>query len=230
MPQNSQTPEEDTGLINTIIRKMQPRSIERLILLGLVLVAVILAIAIYNGSRISFLGIKIEASRGESEKLNVSENANKITEHPNLNVSVSELSMISDKYFEPQLSKDQLISRIRNLVENSEELKSFKNQFSFKLLKLELLIPAFGRYIDTRISDEDSDRKKAYERIQSVLKDIGYYNGIIDGNQQVTYNALLKFQMEYNRRTGREILASEDYGIFGYATLEAIRSTHRTRN
>jgi len=230
MSQNSQTSEKATGSISTIVRRLQPRSIERLILIALLLVTVILAIAIYNGSKISFLGITIEALSHETEKPKVPDSPDQTSEIPSPNISVTELSMISDKFFDPKLTRDQLIARIRNLVECSEELESFKNQFSFKLLKLELLIPKFGRYIDTKISDEDSDRREAFERIQSVLKDIGYYNGIIDGNQQATYNALLKFQIEYNRRAGREILVPEDYGIFGYATLEAIRSTHRTRN
>ena len=230
MSQNSQTSDKDGGSISTIVRRLQPRSIERLILIALLLLTVILAIAIYTGSKISFLGITIEALSHESEKSKSPASSDQTSEIPSPNISVTELSMISDKFFDPKLTKDQLIAGIRNLVECSEELESFKNQFSFKLLKLELLIPKFGRYIDTKIGDEDQNRKEAFERIQSVLKDIGYYNGIIDGNQQATFNVLSKFQIEYNRRAGREILVPEDYGIFGYATLEAIRSTYRTRN
>jgi uncharacterized protein (UPF0303 family) len=54
--------------------------------------------------------------------------------------------------------------------------------------------------------------------------------GIKDGNQQSTYNAVSKFQKDYNDLAGKEFFPPKDYGIFGYGTLEAIRSTYRSRN
>ena len=144
-----------------------------------------------------------------------------------LHITTSELSMIAENYFGSNLSKNQVISRIKELVRKADELETLENNFYFKLLKLELLIPKYGRYIDTRIAIDSNDKKEAYERIQSILQDIGVYKGSINGDQQATYDALAKFQKKHNSRAGKDILIPEDFGIFGYGTLEAVRSTYR---
>lgn len=207
-----------TRVIDTIIRKLKPQSIDRLIWLLLILFFVILLLAVQNGKRISFWGITIEPSSHDS--------ARSFSPKGPM-ISASELSMISGKHFDSKLSKDQIIDNIKELVKKLKDIESLESNFYFKLVKLELLIPKYGKYIDTKISVKDTDRKEAYERIQSILQDIGFYKGSIDGDQQSTYNTLRDFQMEYNRRAKKQILSSEDFGIFGYGTLEAIRSTYR---
>ena len=63
------------------------------------------------------------------------------------------------------------------LVRRSKELDALENNFYFQLLKLELMIPDFGRYIDTRLPAENAKIVLAYKQIQKVFRGIGRYKG-----------------------------------------------------
>ena len=101
---------------------------------------------------------------------------------------------------------------------------------SFNLFKLESFIPFYGSSIDTRINDVE--RTSAYKLIQKVLQGINFFPFEIDGNQRSTLEALRKFQEAINKKAAdmeQDIIFKENQlGIFGYRTLESIRSEYRT--
>jgi hypothetical protein len=226
MEESSKASKEDSGFMHSVLRRLSTRSIVSLILVAFLGVTIIFIFAIRNGAKINFWGIKIEGISQDTPTSNDKESTSQENAPSIPSVSASELSLISDKHFGAQLRKDDLITRIKVLVKNSEELEELKKNISFKLLELEIrIIPKLGngKFIDTRIDDNSNDTKEAYKKIQSVLKDIGSYDGPIDGNQQATYNALKEFQSAWNKEERKEVFPPLDFGIFGNVTLGAIR-------
>ncbi len=112
--------------------------------------------------------------------------------------------------------KDQLNSS----SEQAKELKELEQNFFFKLFQLEEQIENFGEYIPIL---PRKDREPVYTLIQSVLQDIDFYEGPLNGNQQATHNALKKFQTEYNEGVSENKKLSRLGKKLGYVTLEAIK-------
>ena len=238
MVSNNNDPKK-TGFLGAVIQKLSPQSIERIFLLTLVLGGIIAAVAVNSGRTIKFFGIEISAVRDETNTPNPDENPSLDTgespddqrESPYL--EAQELTLISDTYFNQISTKKDMIASIKYLVNSTTELNSYKNNFSFKLLKVELSISKFGGssgYINTNIIKDNEDRREAFKEIQVVLQEIGKFEGSIDGNQQTTATAVKNFQKELNAeaQSKREpiIIDPKDYGLFGYRTLEAVRSAH----
>lgn len=84
------------------------------------------------------------------------------------------------------------------------------------------MMPDYGNSIDTSIRGEE--RNEVYKIIQIILRGIKFYQGLINGNQQLTYEAVNKFQEKINKRAAADIF---DPASFGYRTLETIRSEYR---
>jgi len=73
--------------------------------------------------------------------------------------------------------------------------------------------------INTRI---DNDLSETYKIIQGILKDAGSYPGVVNGVRLDTYLALKEFQETINQ-TDSTYFNPDNYGIFGFKTLETIR-------
>lgn len=231
MPEKPPSTENQPSLPSQVLNKLNPTFLAIAILTGLLLLAGIIVLAVYRGNKISFWGINIEAAAAKTKETNNSDVDVEPTGEPKPVtpcIPTADLSLVSEKLFDPKATKNQVIANVKTLVAHSEELQGLENNFYFKLLKLELLIPKYGSSIDVKI--DAGDKVEAYKRIQSVLKDIGYFNGALSGDQPSTYNALIRFQTDYNKRAGRQGIKPTDFGLLGYRTLEAIRSTYRTTN
>lgn len=94
------------------------------------------------------------------------------------------------------------------------------------LCQLEAMIPRFGSSISTS-HVPDQDRKKAYQLIQSILQELGFYSGPINGEQGATQKAVRAFQKRSNDDTKDSSQHIENFGSVGCKTLEAMRNRHR---
>ncbi|HPN34392.1 MAG TPA: hypothetical protein PK843_07760 [bacterium] len=198
-----------------IIAKLTPKLLGGVIALAMVLLAAVLLLAVARGSDVSFWGVQISqpsvALKKEIESLQTRlQNA----------VPLVELNGVIDS----TQSKTAALAEIRRLAAQSDEMEEWENKFSYKLLKLEFLISRYGSFISTTLPG--ADRKQAYALIQSVLAEVNFYQGEIDGDMKKTHESLVAFQNDYNSHMpeGSTIQA---LGNFGYQTLEAIRSRYR---
>jgi hypothetical protein len=210
--------------IRTLLAKLKPEIVGFAAVASLFLLAGIFSLAVYKGSAISFLGMRIEGrtdpvgddaaigSKGQERAGSVS-------------LTIGELSAISNGLVDPRLTKEQLTTVVRALVGDASELRDLQKNFSFRLLRLERSIRAYGDYIDVRT--DSVGRSPAFKDIQGVLREIRYFDGPVTGDQRTTYEALVAFQRDYNRKEGRQVIDTKDFGIFGYGTVEAIRRTYR---
>lgn len=141
-------------------------------------------------------------------------------------VKISDFPLISDRHFKQTATSDEILTTIGHLVKNVEKLDSYNKHYAYKLFELETMIGRFGTNIPTDLREDNM--KAPYSKIQELLKGIGYYKGPINGEQKLTHDALVRFQREYNERAGRDFFDPvEDFGFFGYRTLEAVRSAYR---
>jgi hypothetical protein len=140
-------------------------------------------------------------------------------------IAAEDLTLVSDSYFQENDTKSQMIATIKDIIKSAEQLNIHKTHYAYKLFEMELLIPQYGSNISTLIRDET--RKNTYLKIQELLQGIDYYQGPLNGGQAQTHQALVRFQRDYNQREGSEIFNPDNLGIFGYRTLEAIRSFYR---
>lgn len=136
---------------------------------------------------------------------------------------------------------DSVPASLAQLVDSQRELLRYQANFSFKLFLLELRMGELGGPIT--LNREDASRHREYQLIQDVLADIGRYEGPIDGDRLRTHDALRIFQHAFNVRYDtvstqpcevarelRPVWLLCPLGMFGYKTLEAIRTAHRERS
>ncbi len=57
-------------------------------------------------------------------------------------------------------------------------------------------IPQYGKNIDTSIREESMG--EVYSLIQQILQGVRYYQGPVNGDQELTHDALMNFQRHYN--------------------------------
>lgn len=214
------------GLLNTVITRLTPRIIAILILTAIFTFAGVLAFAIHKGKMVEFWGLKISGGNVQAGPAGKTANMKKAAD---VCISPQDLSLVSETVFVQGQSKDELIARIKELLASSDELEENEAHYAYRLFQIEKSIPKYGTSIDTAI--RDGSRVDVYKKIQEALQGIKVYNGPINGDQQSTYEAVVKFQSAYNRQAGKEIFDPKTFGIFGHGTLEAIRSTYRfTKN
>ncbi len=198
-----------------LFSRLTPKVLAILIALAMVLLAVVLLVAVIRGSDVSFWGVQISqpsvAFKAEIESLKVDlQNS----------IALSDLKGLVDS----TASKATALQEIKRMAQQSGQFAEWENKFSFKMVKLEYLISRYGSFIATNIAG--TDRREAYQLIQSVLTDVDFYQGEIDGNMQKTHDALVAFQKDYNNHVP-EPAQIQALGNFGYQTLEAIRSRYR---
>lgn len=198
-----------------LMSRLTPKVLAILIALAMVLLAAVLLVAVVRGSDVSFWGVQISqpstAYKAEIASLQADVQQS---------ISLFELKGIIDS----TATKAAALQEIKRAAAQSGQLAEWENKFSFKMVKLEFLISRYGSFIATNVSS--SDRREAYQLIQSVLTDVDFYQGEIDGNMQKTHDALVAFQNDYNLHVP-DAAKIQALGNFGYQTLEGIRSRYR---
>ncbi len=211
----NQANSDSTSIFDNIIAKLTPKVLALLIGLGMMLLAVIIGIAVIRGQDVKLFGIEIsQPSKACTEDLARCEQTLSQA------VRVSEMQEIIGA----PLTRAQALDTLRVLLKFAGEAAEWRNNFTYKLFLLEQQMSRYGGFISTRI--QDSSRTEAYRMIQSVLSDIGFYEGPLNGDQSATNNALQAFQNDYNQRVPEEARITA-LGSFGFQTLEAVRSHHR---
>jgi hypothetical protein len=198
-----------------LFAKLTPKVISILIALAMILLGGVLILAVVRGSEVSFWGVQISQPSAALEA-----ELNTVKAELRSAITLIELGGIIDS----TSSKKAALSEITALSRRAAEEKEWSGKFSYKLFKLELMIAKHGDVIATHVADPD--RIEAYRLIQSVLADVGFFEGPITGDPQKTREALIAFQVDYNTRVP-ENAAIQAEGFFGYKTLEAIRSHYR---
>jgi len=205
----------DLDFLKELLKKLTPKVVGLLIALALLLLAAVLFFAVARGSDVSFWGVQISqpstALKQEIEFLKTQ------LQHT---IALDDLNGLIDS----TQNKAAALAQIKQLAVQAGQMKEWENKFSYKLFQLELLISRYGNFISTSIPG--ADRRPAYALIQSVLAEVDFYQGEVDGDMNKTHNALVAFQTDYNTHMpeGAKIQA---LGNFGYQTLEAIRSRYR---
>lgn len=203
------------GIIDVLINKLTPKVLGLLVGMGMLLLAVIVGIAVYQDKDVDLFGIRIsQPSRVCQEEL---------TRCQQELAQAVPLPLLQEVIGKP-LARPQLVDTLRALVRFAGEAAEWRNNFNFRLFELEQQLQRFGGFISTRI--QDSSRTAVYRMIQGVLSEVGFYDGVLNGDQQATYTALVAFQKEYNQQVA-ESEQITSLGSFGYKTLEALRSRYR---
>ncbi|MGB3179789.1 MAG: peptidoglycan-binding domain-containing protein [Cyclobacteriaceae bacterium] len=139
------------------------------------------------------------------------------------------LTLISSDYFPAGMQKDSALLQIRQLLKTQEQVMNNRRHFSYTLFEVEKHM--HGKSINLRI-DNIVD-KEAIRSIQRALKTMEQYDGPVDGNREATYHAVIRFQQWLNKVDGKKkkpFIKLSNFGIFGYRTLEALRTQHRLRS
>ena len=95
---------------------------------------------------------------------------------------LEQLRLLSSIHFPSDVTADQAIGIVRELIEIGGIHEEQRNHFGYKLFELEQLLGEFGGNIRTSIREENL--RRAYKKMQEVLQRIGYYDGDIDGDQR----------------------------------------------
>lgn len=155
------------------------------------------------------------------------EQVNELNEQLNNSVSTSTFEALSNQYFGRSSNIEIIIDSLRQLIEYADELKEHQNHYTFKLFLIKkIMLNKPRRNVNTRIDD---DKSSTYKIIQQILKEIEIYEGPINGDRMKTYFALEKFQKKINT-DNPDYFNPDNYGIFGNATLVAIRRLHEIGN
>ncbi|OPZ76327.1 MAG: hypothetical protein BWY77_01930 [bacterium ADurb.Bin431] len=203
------------GFIDDLIAKLPPKLVALLAGMALLLLAIIIGIAVYQGKDVKLFGIEIsQPSRACQEDLARCEK-NLLQAVP-----VAELQQIIGR----PLERLALLDTLRALADYAGEAAEWRDNYNYRLFEMEKQMQRFGGFISTRI--RENSRSAAYRMIQELLSEVDFYNGELNGNQQATYAALVAFQQDYNMRVP-ESEQITSLGSFGYQTLEALRSRYR---
>lgn len=135
-------------------------------------------------------------------------------------------SVLGVKSIDEARSKLKWLGSMMDLSEFSKEGPRLK------LYLIEGHIPKYNGSISTKIKVKGEDGRRAvYILIQEVLLDLGFYDGVLDGDRESTNLALTSFQKAYNAKLKGEApkIDENQFGLLGYRTLEALRSEYRKR-
>jgi len=222
-------------LLDLLIRKLTPRLFVFVLITGLSMATLVLALTLYQGGIIQTSLFKLDTAgshRAQIQKLE-SENerlkAELESRNPESSFQQVETAMSLLQFNEilgEELDTSQAISRLRELVQNERQRIELESNFYYKLFLLEQEIRGYGDFISTHINKPE--HTTTYRLIQSVLEDLGFYKGEIDGDQESTALALITFQVEYNGLVQEDQRLSP-LGYFGFRTMDALRSRYRSR-
>lgn len=203
----------------TLLTREQKREAPRGTILAAIYIFMVFSLAL------CLIGFVADTQKSENGSSANQQQIDSLRQELTHRLSAADLAVISDTYFSSESDKQELLTGIKHLIEQVEEIKKEQTHYAYKLFKLEKMLPQFGGNINTRVRDER--RTSIYRLIQDVMQGINFYQGIMDGQQAATFEAVKRFQEQFNERAGQIIFEPENLGIFGYRTLEAIRSTYR---
>ncbi|HOT98016.1 MAG TPA: hypothetical protein PLN61_07165 [bacterium] len=203
------------SIIDVIINKLTPKVLGLLVAMGMLLLAIIIGIAVFQDKDVDLFGIKISQPSRECQ-----EELARCQQELAQSLPLSQLQEIIGK----PLAHPQVVDTLRALVKFAGEAAEWRNNFNYRLFELEQQLHRFGGFISTRI--QDASRTAAYRMIQGVLSEVGFYSGVLNGEQKATYDALVAFQKDYNQQVAENEQITS-LGSFGYRTLEALRSRYR---
>lgn len=130
---------------------------------------------------------------------------------------------MSDRFFVRNADIDAYKDSLRSLIRYAEAHLHDRDHYLYQLFALKkIMLNQPNRNINTRVGGVDAE---TYKMIQSMLKDIEYYQGPVDGDRISTRQAVVAFQRRLNEMTPGYI-AERNYGIFGNSTLNAIASIY----
>lgn len=142
-------------------------------------------------------------------------------------IPTSALQDMSSRFFPKGGSPEVMKDSIKILLEYSNQLSKHQSHYTFKLFLVQKIMLNKPRgNINTRI---DNDPSETYKIVQGILKDAGSYAGVVNGVRLDTYLALKEFQESINQ-TDSSYFNPDNYGIFGFKTLETIRRILESTN
>ena len=156
------------------------------------------------------------------------EKISKLEEQVGKSLTASDLAIHFREDFPEDITKTELMSRVKELIDYRENVAKKEDHYAYKLFLVELAIQKFGpNSINPKITVPG--KKGANKLIQVVLRDLGYHDGDIDGNGTVTAQKIREFQVRYNERQVEEEkrFTENILGLFGHKMLEAVRSEYR---
>jgi len=201
--------------LKDLLNKLSSKVLGLLIALAMLLLASVLLFAVARGSDVSFWGVQIS-----QPSLALKQEIEHLQAQLLRSIPLEDLHGLLDS----TQTRTAAVAEITRLANQSNQIAEWENKFSYKLFKLELLISRYGNFISTSIPG--ADRQPAYQLIQSVLADVGFYEGEIDGAMNKTHASLIAFQQDYNTQVPEQAKI-QSLGNFGFQTLEAIRSRYR---
>jgi hypothetical protein len=220
--------------IDLIVLKLTPKLLVFVLIVGLSLSTLVLGLTVYRGGTVQTSLFRLDTAGSQSAAiLNLeSENA-RLTEElqskkppggpTNRGPSIS-LNQVNEILGE-DLDSYQALERLRAMVQTERRMIDLESNFYYRLFLLEREIRKYGDFIATHI--DRPERIGAYMLIQSVLEDLEFYEGEIDGDQGATAQALVRFQSDYNGLVEKAQRLTP-LGYLGYRTLEALRSRYRS--
>ncbi len=222
-------------LLDLLIRKITPRLFVLLLITGLSLATFVLALTVYQGGIIQTSLFKLDTAGSHRAQIHKLESENEklraeLKSRGSANSIEQIESAISLQQFNEILAEEldatQVTARLRELAQSERQRVELESNFYYKLFLLEQEIRGYGDFISTHI--DKTEHTPAYRLIQSVLEDLGFYDGAIDGDQESTALALITFQVEYNRIVP-EGQGLSPLGYFGIRTMDALRNRYRSR-
>lgn len=222
-------------LLDLVIRKLTPKLFVIILITGLSLATFVLALTLYQGGIIQTSLFKLDTAGSRRALVQNLERENERLRRelePEGDLASAQFTetAISLQQFNEILGENldlsQVAPRLRELVQSERQKMELESNFYYKLFLLELQIKGYGNFINTHI--DKPEHTSTYRMIQSVLEDLGFYDGEIDGDQESTALALVTFQVEHNEHV-EEGQKLSPLGYFGFRTMEALRSRYRSR-
>lgn len=204
------------SLIRILVQKLTPRLLVGFLSLAILILAAVIQITVLSAGPESLSQFKISTHKDQDRALRKAED-----------------EVLTLRW--ELASKDEQLAALLNKASAKpaacREDPDGLSDVSRQLYLLEKAIPQYGSSISTLV-EPDFERKKAYVLIQTVLKELGFYQGLLDGDQQRTQAAVVHFQKVFNASLKSLGVAYapqkiDQFGFVGYKTLEAMRSTYR---
>ena len=248
-------PSENVAL--EIAKKLTPRILAIILILTLVSLTFIISLALYRGGSVNLKNMTFSAPNNQDQKIsNLEENLERcnantktitqqlnghndrltketLLECKNRNLKSLQLEDLT-QLIGNTISSENALLKIKRLAKTDADYAKLKRNYFFKLFILESLIPQYGKSISTHYDGEN--RRDTYKLLQEILLELSFYNGLINGSQVSTKNAVIEFQKAYNNKIENEMDMNETsidaiilqpLGHVGYKTLEAFRSWYR---
>lgn len=202
--------------LRLIVQKLTPRLLIGFLSFAILMLAAAIQFTVLSGGGDSLQHFKIYTNKDQEHALKKAESELLSLRWELANKEQQIAGLLNKPTQKPLACRDDL---------------ELSDDVSRHLFLLEKTIAKYGNSISTALPSTP-ERQKTYALIQSILKDLGYYQGKVDGQQDSTQAALLRFQRHFNASLQKlggayRTQTIEHLGTLGYKTLEAMRSTHR---